>query len=45
MILLVNISKARFGNTNDGKTSRRFFVDSGTYSLITGIDINLIQKF
>ncbi|CAH1100320.1 unnamed protein product [Psylliodes chrysocephalus] len=42
--LLVDISKANFGNTNDGKTSRRFFEHLKVASKITGISDDLIYK-
>lgn len=45
MGLLVDIPKAGFGNTNDGNTSRRFFVDPDTSSRITGIDVYIIKRF
>jgi hypothetical protein len=32
-------------NTNDGKTSRRFFADPELAGAITGIDVNLIYLF
>ena len=45
MGLLVDIPKARFGNTNDGNTSRRFFADPNTSSRITGVNVDLIKQF
>ncbi|GBP70310.1 hypothetical protein EVAR_52329_1 [Eumeta japonica] len=42
--LLVDMSKANFGNTNDGNTSRRFFEDPKLSSDITGIDYELIYR-
>lgn len=45
MGLLVDVPKAGYGNTNDGNTSRRFFQNAECSSRITGIDINLINRF
>lgn len=45
MGLLVDIPKAGYGNTNDGNTSRRFFSDIEVAADITGINIELIQRF
>ncbi|CAH1099302.1 unnamed protein product [Psylliodes chrysocephalus] len=45
MGLLVDVPKAGFGNTNDGNTSRRFFADPECSSRITGVSVNLIQRF
>ncbi|CAH1099350.1 unnamed protein product [Psylliodes chrysocephalus] len=42
--LLVDISKANFGYTNDGNTSRRFFEDPKVAFEITGISYDLIYK-
>jgi hypothetical protein len=45
MGLLVDIPKPGYGNTNDGNTSRRFFSDHTTSADITGINLELIQRF
>lgn len=45
MSLLVDIPKAGFGNWNDGDTSRRFFADPETAARITGVNIDLINRF
>lgn len=45
MSLLVDIPKAGFGNSNDGNTSRRFFADPETAARITGVHIDLINRF
>lgn len=44
MGLLVDIPKQGFGNTNNGNTSRRFFMDPELAANITGIDIDLIYR-
>jgi len=43
--LIVDVPKPGFGNTNDGNTSRRFFVDPDLAAEITSIDSNLIYRF
>lgn len=45
MALIVDQPKVVSGNSNDGKTARRFFYNPELASSITGIDINLIQRF
>lgn len=45
MGLLVDIPKVGFGNSNDGNTSRRFFNDAIEASYITGIKLELIDRF
>ncbi|CAH1107728.1 unnamed protein product [Psylliodes chrysocephalus] len=45
MRLLVNVSKAGCGNTNDGNTSRRIFANPHTSSRISGINADLIKRF
>jgi len=45
MALIVDQSKVISGNYNDGNTARRFFYNPKLASSITGIDINLIQRF
>lgn len=45
MGLLVDIPKVGYGNTNDGNTSRRFFSNINLAATITGVDIELIQRF
>lgn len=45
MGLIVDVPKPGFGNTNDGNTSRRFFIDPELSAAITGIDSNLIYRF
>lgn len=44
MSLLVDVPKAGFGNTNDGNTSRRFFLHPETVSRITGIDLDFLKR-
>ena len=44
-MLIVDVPKANFGNSNDGNTSRRFFNNAETSANITGIDKNLIDRF
>lgn len=43
--LIVDVPKPGYGNTNDGNTSRRFFIDPSLAAEITGIDENLIYRF
>lgn len=43
--LLIDQPKQGYGNTNDGNTARRFFENSEISALITGIDLNLINRF
>lgn len=43
MGLLVDVAKAGIGNTNDGNTSRRFFLDPKSAE-ITGVDSRLIYR-
>lgn len=45
MGLLVDVPKAGYGNSNDGNTSRRFFQNAECSSRITGINIDLINRF
>lgn len=45
MGLLVDVPKAGYGNSNDGNTSRRFFQNAECSSCITGINIDLINRF
>lgn len=45
MGLLVDVPKQGSGNTNDGNTSRRFFADPTTSSVITGVNLDLIKRF
>ena len=45
MGLIVDVPKAGFGNTNDGNTSRRFFMNPDLSAKITGLDENLIHRF
>lgn len=40
--IIVDKPKHGFGNTNDGNTSCRFFLNHNISAAITGIDINLI---
>lgn len=42
--LLVDVPKQGFGNTNDGNTARRFFLDPATASEITGVNLELIKR-
>lgn len=42
--LLVDMPKVGFGNTNDGNTARKFFVDPVLSSQITEVDENLIYR-
>lgn len=44
MGILVDIPRQGFGNTNDGNTSRRFFLDPELSSDITGLDKKLIYR-
>lgn len=43
--LVIDTPKQGFGNTNDGKTARRFFEDSLLTSKITQVDYELIRRF
>ena len=43
--LIVDIPKPGYGNTNDGNTSRRFFIDPSLAAEITGINEILIYRF
>lgn len=45
MGLLVDIPKPGFGTTNDGNTSRRFFIDPKLAAEVTGIHVDLIYQF
>lgn len=45
MGLIVDVPKPGFGNTNDGNSSRRFFIDSELATEITGVDSQLIYRF
>ncbi|XP_054723231.1 uncharacterized protein LOC129233194 [Uloborus diversus] len=45
MGLLVDMPKQISGTTNDGNTARRFFANPTLSSDITGLDIELIQRF
>lgn len=45
MALTVDQPKIVSGNSNDGNTARRFFNNPELASSITGIDINIIQRF
>lgn len=45
MGLIVDKPKPGFGSSNDGNTARRFFKNSELSSTITGIDVQLINKF
>lgn len=42
--LLVDIPKANLGNSNDGNTSKRFFLNPQLVSDITGMSIYLIYR-
>lgn len=42
--LIVDQPKPGFGNTNDGKTARRFFANENVSAKITKIDVKLIRK-
>lgn len=42
--LIVDVPKAGFGNTNDGNTSRRFFMDHELSATILGIDSRLVYR-
>ena len=44
MRLVVDVPKTSFGNSNDGNTSRRFFMDPELSSKIIGIDSGLIYR-
>jgi len=43
--LIVDVPKPHFGNSNDGNTSRRFFANMKKTSQITGVDLNLMERF
>lgn len=43
--LLVDMPKQHAGNTNDGNTARIFFRNAEKTAKITGINLNLIQRF
>lgn len=43
--ILVDMPKQGFGSTNDGNTARRFFENTKTSSLITGVSEELISRF
>ncbi|CAH0559356.1 unnamed protein product [Brassicogethes aeneus] len=45
MGLIVDKPKPGYGNTNDGNTVRRFFMNPKLSGEITGLDVNLIKKF
>lgn len=45
MGLIIDRAKAGSGTSNDGNTARAFFRNSNESSLITGLDMNLIQRF
>lgn len=45
MGLIVDKPKPGYGNTNDGNTARRFFMNPELSGEITGLDVNLIKKF
>lgn len=44
MILLIDIPKTDFGNTNDSNTSRRFSVHPNAVSRVTVINIDLTKR-
>ena len=44
MSLVVDAPKAVHGNSNDGNTARRAFLDPDTFASITGVDIDLIRR-
>lgn len=43
--LIVDVPKPGYGSSNDGNTSRRFFANAKVSSEITGVDLNLIERF
>ncbi|KAL4113959.1 hypothetical protein QTP88_017505 [Uroleucon formosanum] len=43
--LLVDIPKCGYGTSNDGNTARRFFENTEMSSSITGVDIEIINRF
>lgn len=45
MGLIVDVPKPGFGSTNDGNTARRAFQNAPTFSLVTGIKQDLIERF
>lgn len=45
MGFLVDVPKPGCGTSNDENTARRFFEDPGKASEITGVDMELIQRF
>lgn len=45
MGLIVDKPKPGYGNSNDGNTARRFFLNAEMSAEVTGLDVNLIQKF
>lgn len=45
MGLIVDMPNSGFDNTNDGNTSRRFFMDPDLSARITGMDSRLIYRF
>lgn len=45
MGLTVDQPKPGFSSSNDGNTARRFFQNSSKSCKITGVDINMINRF
>lgn len=45
MGLIIDIPMSTYGNSNDGNTARRFFNDAEISAEITGLDINIINRF
>lgn len=45
MALLVDKPKQGFGSANDGNTARRFFQNPEKSAQITGVVLNLVEKF
>ncbi|XP_039968790.1 uncharacterized protein LOC126764095 [Bactrocera neohumeralis] len=45
MGLIIDTPKPGYGNSNDGNTARRFFMNPDLSGGITGLDINLIKNF
>ncbi|KAJ4438245.1 hypothetical protein ANN_14184 [Periplaneta americana] len=45
MGIIVDVPKPGFGNSNDGNTSRRFFMDPALSAEITGMNVELIYRF
>lgn len=43
--LLIDVVKQGAGTTNDGNTARRFFSNPEITARVTGIDVNVIQRF